>query len=60
MESTYKFPSTPNLFEDEEHTLENLKYLLNQPVGFNSSPKIDPFHPVNQKIGEYDKYPNWV
>jgi len=29
MESTYNFPLTPNLFEDEEHTIENLKYLLN-------------------------------
>ena len=48
------------LFEDEESTSENFKILINTPVGFNSSPKIDPFHPVNLKTGEYDFYPNWV
>ena len=48
------FPKTLNLFEDEEASLENLKILLYTPVGYNSSKKIDPFHPVNLKIGEYD------
>jgi hypothetical protein len=41
------FPSTLNLFEDEEASLENLKIQISSPVGFNSSDKIDPFHPVN-------------
>ena len=57
---TFEKPSTLDLFDDEEKSFKNLKNLLNQPVGFNSSEKIDPFHPVNQKIGEFDQFPNWV
>ena len=41
------FTRTLNLFEKEEVSLENFKILISIPVGFNSSPKIDPFHPVN-------------
>ena len=54
------FPKTLNLFEDEEASFKNFKILISTPVGFNSSEKIDPFHPVNQKIGDYEEYPNWV
>ena len=54
------FPLTLNLFEEEEVSLENFKKLISTPVGFNSSEKIDPFHPVNLKIGDYEEYPNWV
>ena len=48
------FSLTTNLFEYEETSLYNLKILICTPVGFNSSYKIDPFHPVYMKIGEYD------
>jgi hypothetical protein len=33
---------------------------LKNPVGFNSCENNDAFHPVNNKIGEYDLYPKWV
>ncbi len=39
------FPSTLNLFEDEEASLKNLKILIVIPVGYNSSKLIDPWHP---------------
>ena len=38
------FPSTLNLFEDEELSIKNLRLLLSNPVGFNSSKKIDSFN----------------
>jgi hypothetical protein len=38
------FPKTLNLFEHEETSLENLKNLLNTPVGYNSAKDIDPWH----------------
>ena len=41
------FPSTMNLFEDEEASLENFKILISTPVGFNSSLNTDPFNPMN-------------
>ncbi len=39
------FPSTLNLFDDEEASLKNLKFLIIIPVGYNSSKSIDPWHP---------------
>ncbi len=39
------FPSTLNLFENEEASLKNLKFLISIPVGYNSSKAIDPWHP---------------
>ena len=54
------FPQSLNLFEDEEVSLKNFKFLISTPVGFNSSVKIDPLNPVIHNKGEYDPYPNWV
>ncbi len=56
----FKFPLSPNLFGEEECSVANLKSLLKNPVGFNSCENNDAFHPVNNKIGEYDLYPKWV
>jgi hypothetical protein len=41
----YTFPSSLNLFEDEEVSSENLKFLLNTPVEYDSSKSIDHWHP---------------
>ena len=45
---------------DEETTLENLKILLNSPVGYNSCEKFDPFYSTLTKIAQNNIYPNWV
>ena len=54
-------PSNSNLlFESEKASLENLKVLIQTPVGFNSAKDIDPWHPslLEIKIGEL--FPEWV
>ncbi len=38
------FYNALNLFEDEIASLENLKFLICSPVGFNSAKNIDPWH----------------
>ena len=43
-------PETPNLFENEEASLKNLKLLLSIPVGFNSAKDIDPWNPSLMEI----------
>ena len=39
------FPQTRNLFEEEDASLENLRKLIQTPVGYNSAKDIDPWHP---------------
>ena len=45
-----KLTMKPNLFENEEASLKNLKLLLSIPVGFNSAKDIDPWHPSLMEI----------
>jgi hypothetical protein len=48
-----------NLFEDEEVSIENLKYLLKFLVGFNSSVEIDPWHTSFNEIRGDNIFPSW-
>ena len=48
-----------NLFKDEKVSLENLKILLNTPVGFNCAYDIDPWHPSLTEIKNGNKFPEW-
>ena len=52
-------PQTPDLFENEESTLENLNSLLSTPVGFNSTNDIDPWHPSFSEIRGDNIFPLW-
>ena len=38
-------PQNPNLFENEEASLKNLKILISFPVGYNCAQDIDPYDP---------------
>ena len=47
---TKNISSPFNLFGDEEASLKNLRILIFNPVGFNSSKNIDPWHSSLLKI----------
>jgi hypothetical protein len=51
-----KFPQTPDLFEYEVASLENLKILIATPVKFNSAKEI-PWHPSLLEIK--NRFPVW-
>ncbi len=54
------FSNTLNSFEDEIASLENFKFLICTPVGFNSAKNIDPWHESLLEIKSGKKFQEWV